>query len=90
MRWTAEATARYDAALAGVRTRMRCDDRLAIGRITAADVYRALVSAGYARTYRYVRAVLSGCKRSRPCLRECSAAVGAIRKRREVELADWL
>ena len=69
---------------------MRCDDRLAVGRITAADVHRALVSAGYGRSYRYVRAVLSGAKRSRACLAECSAAVGAVRARRESAVPDWL
>ena len=60
------------------------------GRIALAEVAGALRLAGYTRSHRYLRAVLSGEKRSRPALREISAAVRAIRARREAELPDWL
>ena len=90
VRWTKAQRDRYGAALAGVRERMRCADRDALPRITIVDVHRALVSAGYRRSYTYVASVLSGEKSSRACLSECSAAVRAIRQRREGEVPDWL
>ena len=60
------------------------------GRITYAALSAALRSAGYDRSPRYVRAVLNGEKRSRPALREISAAVDAIRRLDTAHLPDWL
>lgn len=81
---------RYRAALVSVRARMRSDGLT--GRITQADVVDALRRSGYDRSPRYVRAVMAGEKRSRPALREISAAVRRIRtRRREADrLPDWL
>ena len=88
--WTPAETARYESVRRDLRRRMLCLDRAALRPVTQAEVHRALVSAGYSRSYRYVRAVLSGAKRSRPCLRECSAAVDAVRAARARTLPDWL
>ena len=80
--------ARYHRVRAQIRARMRATDRSE--RITLPEVVDALRSAGFARSHRYVRAVLSGEKTSRPALREISAAVDALRKRKEAYLPDWL
>ncbi|MEL6617066.1 MAG: hypothetical protein AAFQ43_15090 [Bacteroidota bacterium] len=59
-------------------------------RVTFPEVAAALNAAGYARSHRYLRAVLSGEKRSRPALREISAAVDAVHRQRRVGLPDGL
>ena len=79
---------RYEAVRYAIRARMRATPRS--GRVTLADASDALERAGRARSHRYLRAVLSGEKRSRPALRELSAAVRAIRERREADLPSWL
>lgn len=79
---------RYHNIRRAIRSRMRATDRS--GRITVDDVAAALRAAGYARSPRYVRAVLSGEKVSRPALREISAAIGSIRERMERGIPDWL
>ena len=79
---------RYEAVRLTLRQRMRATDRS--GRVTRAAVVRALRAAGYDRSDRYVRAVLSGEKRSRPALREISAAVRTLRADAEAGLPDWL
>ena len=86
--WTPAEIRRYESARHAVNTRMRATPRSR--RITLADVVDALRGAGYARSERYVRAVLGGEKRSRPALREISAAVRACRTRREAGLPEWL
>ena len=60
------------------------------GRIPVAAVSEALAVRGVVRSGRYLRAVLSGEKRSRPALREVSAAVRALRGEADAELPDWL
>ena len=89
-RWTAEQTHRYHAVRHSIRARMRSDGLT--GRITRAEVVRTLQASGFDRSDRYVRAVLSGEKTSRPALREIAAAVRRVReRRREAErLPDWL
>ena len=79
---------RYEIARHTVKHRMRATPRSR--RITQSDVVRALRAAGYDRSPRYVRAVLSGEKRSRPALREISAAVRALRGTAEADVPDWL
>lgn len=79
---------KYDAVSHDIRHRMRATDRS--GRVTVEAVSNALRAAGYSRSPRYVRAVLSGEKTSRPALREISAAVRAIRDHAESDLPDWL
>ena len=79
---------KYDAVRHQIRAQMRATDRS--GRITVEAVAGALQSAGYDRSPRYVRAVLSGEKTSRPALREISAAVRAVRTHTEADLPDWL
>ena len=81
-------TQRYAAVRHAIKARMRATPRS--GRIRLADVVEALRAAGYERSPRYVRAVLNGEKRSRPALREISAAVDAVRARMESDLPDWL
>ena len=88
--WTPYQIARYEAVRLDLRRRMACPDRAALPRVTVADVHRALRSAGYDRSYSYLASVLSGDKRSRPCLAECSAAVRAVRQRREADVPGWL
>ncbi|OZC02751.1 hypothetical protein [Rubricoccus marinus] len=80
--------ARYDAVRHRIQHDMRAsgDD----ARITLRDLVLALSAAGYDRSHRDLRAVLSGEKRSRPALRECSAAVAAIRRQRRSALPSWL
>jgi len=82
------ARRRYDAVRLGIRSRMRATDRS--GRITLAELAAALRAAGSERSERYLRAVLSGEKVSRPALRELSAAVRAVRARRERGVPEWL
>ncbi len=79
---------RYGAVRRQIRHVMRATDRS--GRITQAHLVDVLRSAGYARSSRYVRAVLSGEKRGRRALREFSATVRACRERAEADLPDWL
>ena len=79
---------RYVAVRYAIKARMRATPRS--GRVTLAGVVDALQAAGYDRSPRYVRAVLNGEKRSRPALREISAAVDAVRERMERGLPDWL
>lgn len=86
--WTPAEVRRYGTVRHSVRARMRATVRS--GRLTQADVVRALRAAGYDRSPRYVRAVLDGEKRSRPALREISAAVRALRRAAETDLPDWL
>lgn len=79
---------RYEAVRLAINARMRTT--LRSGRIPRRDVVAALRAAGFRRSERYVRTVLSGEKRSRPALREISAAVRAVRAEAERDLPDWL
>ena len=80
--------ARYDEVRHQIKGRMRASgvDR----RVTLPEIVGALQRAGYARSHRVLRAVLSGEKRSRPALREISAAIDAVRRQRRAERPDWL
>ena len=60
------------------------------GRIIRQATAQTLHAAGYPRSPRYIRAVLSGEKRSRSALREISAAIDAIRQRDASDRPDWL
>jgi hypothetical protein len=82
----AEAT-RYEAVRGAILHRMADDGRT--GRITVAELQRALLASGYDRGYEYVKAVLNGRKRSRPVLRVGSAAIRAVRDRLR-QIPDWL
>jgi hypothetical protein len=86
--FTLAERARYEAVRRAILHRMADDGRT--GRITVAEVQRALLAAGYDRGYEYVKAVLNGRKRSRPMLREVSAAVRAVRERRLRRIPDWM
>jgi hypothetical protein len=86
--FTPSEVRRYDAVRFDIKARMRATDRST--RITLTDIVGALGAAGYDRSPRYVRAVLNGEKRSRPALREISAAVDAVRRNMERGLPDWL
>ena len=79
---------RYHKVRRCVRARTRATDRS--GRITVDAIAGALRAAGYDRSPRYVRAVLSGEKVSRPALREISAAIRTLRQRNEEHLPHWL
>ena len=81
-------TARYEAVRTAILRGMADDGTT--GRITVAEVRRVLGAAGYDRGYEYVKAVLGGRKRSRPVLREVSAAVRMIRARRLQDVPGWL
>ena len=75
----------YNRVRFDVRSRMGPTNRS--GRILLADLVHALQAGG---SPRYVRAVLSGEKVSRPALREIRAALRALRQHRARAGPDWL